>query len=246
MSIHRRSDLPLIVAHPRALATLFLGLVLIQIVGAQTLARIVVVGDAAATAGNVLASEPAYRFGIATVLLILTATVVVALLFYQWLRPFDRTLAGLMVVLALVAVPISMLNELSRYAIPIFLGANGAAAGFDPGQSNVVVMLFMDLHATGSFIGGIFWGLWLLPYAYLLFVSGVVPRIIPILLVVECAAWLVYSVTGLLLPSPDPSLAMLPAIGSLAELLVPIWLLVKGADVARWERGRRATVAGTA
>jgi hypothetical protein len=56
----------------------------------------------------------------------------------------------------------------------------------------------------------------------------------------------VYSVTGLLLPSPDPSLAMLPAIGSLAELLVPIWLLVKGADVARWERGRRATVAGTA
>jgi hypothetical protein len=240
MSSNAHATLPLIVAHPRTIAAVFLGLVVIQLVGAQTLTRLLVVGDPAVTASNVLASEPAYRFGIATVLLILTATSAIALLFYQWLRPFGPNLAALMVVLALIAVPISMLTEVNRYAIPIFLHANGAAAGFDSAQSDVVVTLLLGMHATGGLIAGIFWGLWLLPYAYLLFVSGVVPKVIPILLAIECAAWLVYSLTGLLLPSPDPNLVMLPAVASLAELLVPVWLLVRGVDVERWERRRQA------
>ena len=119
---------------------------------------------------------------------------------------------------------------------------NGDAGSFTQAQFDVQVALFMDLHTTGALMAGIFWGLWLLPYAYLLRRSGVVPVVIPILLVLECGAWLVYSVAGLQFWTPVDVLAPLPAVASFAELLVPLWLLIKGIDLARWQRFERPAV----
>lgn len=99
--------------------------------------------------------------------------------------------------------------------------------------------LFLNLHDTGSTIGGIFWGLWLVPYGLLVFKSGFLPRLIGVLLIIECFGFLIQSFAGFLWPNLEANLALLPALTSWAELFLPLWLLIKGVNVEQWEKRTR-------
>ena len=82
-------------------------------------------------------------------------------------------------------------------------------------------------------IAHIFWGLWLLPMGYLIFKSGYIPRILGVLLIIGGFGYLIDFVTFLLFPDFEVTIAEFTFIG---ELLLPLWLLFKGVDVARWEK----------
>ncbi|HKD74798.1 MAG TPA: DUF4386 domain-containing protein, partial [Ktedonobacterales bacterium] len=128
---------------------------------------------------------------------------------------------------------IAMLNELNQFAI-LFFAHN--PTGFSADQAHGLVSLFLNMHENGVLIGGIFWGLWLVPYGMLVFRSGFLPRIFGILLIVECFGFLIQSFAGFLWPNLDTGLALLPAITAWAELLVPLWLVIRGINVELWKK----------
>jgi len=120
----------------------------------------------------------------------------------------------------------------AQLAVPLML----RDPAVPPAQSRSLVFLLLDIHDTGSLIAGIFWGLWLVPYAMLVYRSGFLPRFFAALLLVECLGFLTQSLGGLLSPDLSDDLASLPAVTSLVELFLPVWLLVRGLNVERWNR----------
>lgn len=92
-------------------------------------------------------------------------------------------------------------------------------------------MLFLHLHADGNFVNEIFWGLWLFPFGVLVMRSRFLPRILGVLLIANCFAYVAAILISLLLPSYANVVfrAILPAL--LGELWIMLWLLIKGVKV---------------
>ena len=113
--------------------------------------QLVVSDDAVATANNLVSNELLFRAGIVSNLITQLLFIVIPLFLFRLFEEVDRIQALLMVILALVSVPIAMLNELMNVAALLTTS--------DPGQ----MQLFVDLNAQGVAIASIFWGLWLFP-----------------------------------------------------------------------------------
>ena len=100
------------------------------------------------------------------------------------------------------------------------------------------MMLFMNLYKHGALIGGIFSGLWLFPLGLLIYKSGFFPKILGVLLMIGCFGYLIRFFQGFLLPGTEGSLWTNPVqmITHIAELLLMLWLLIKGIDVEQWQK----------
>jgi hypothetical protein len=229
---------PFIVAHARLAALLLLLLIPLSVYGQLYVSSALVVpGDVAATARNIIASESAFRLGIVSTLLgHLVSDILWPLVLYQILKPVNRNAAVLMVLFSLVGLPISLVNELNQFAaLAVVHGADPAAA-FTADQQKALVAMFLNLHDNGIRIAQMFWGLWLFPYGYLVYKSGFLPGIVGVFLMVGCFGYLLPAVAEMLSPSLATQIGLFPALSSLGELLVPLWLLVNGVNVAQWER----------
>jgi hypothetical protein len=94
------------------------------------------------------------------------------------------------------------------------------------------VLFFAELHAQGYLIGGIFFGLWLLPLGYLVYRSGYFPRVLGIMLMVGCFGYLTDAFVSSLFPSVGASVGLIFAlVAGIAELSFLMWLLIIGAKV---------------
>ena len=101
-----------------------------------------------------------FRAGIVGSLITQLIFIFVVLLLYKLFESVSKNHSLLMVVLALVSVPIAMLNELYNVAALLLLK--------NPDQ----MMFFLNLHAQGMVIASIFWGLWLFPLGSLIYKSS--------------------------------------------------------------------------
>lgn len=196
-------------------------------------ARLVVPGDAAATASHIMASESLFRLGIVSGLLSQISFIFVVLAFYRLLKLVNKNMAALMVMFNLAGVSIGMLNELTQLAVLQLLSGAGYLNVFTTNQLHALVLFFLNLHSSGINIAELFWGLWLFPMGYLVFKSGFLPRIIGVLLMIGCFGYLAHSLAVFLVPNLGVNIALFTA---WVELLLPLWLLVKGVNVERWER----------
>jgi hypothetical protein len=183
-------------------------------------ATLFVAGDVASTIANILEHELLFRVGIVSAFLVQLVSIFVVLYLYKLLKPVNQVHALLMVLFLLLAVPITLVNELFHVAVLVLLHSA------EP--SHQLVLLFLELHEHGIFVSQIFWGLWLFPMGYLVFKSGFLPKILGILLMIGCMGYLVDSVTHFLLPDFGFTFSEFTFIG---ELLLPLWLVVKGIDV---------------
>ena len=138
-----------------------------------------------------------------------------------------------MVVLALVSIPITMLNQLNQFAALMLLSGADYLTVFTADQLQAQVMFFLDLSETGVFIVQIFWGLWLLPFGYLVFKSGFLPKILGVLLMIGCFGYLIDFFTFFLLPNFDATVSEFTGLG---EFFILLWLLIKGINVEQWEK----------
>ena len=189
---------------------------------------LIVPGDATATADHVRTSIGFVRMGIAAELINATVIVFAALAFYRLFKPVSSTHARTMLVLVLLAVPISLLNILNTVVAlicarrPDFLGA------FDPQQLDAFVLLFLRLHGYGYVIAGIFWGLWLFPFGILAMRSGFIPWLIGLFMLLAGVPYVVDAFTTLVVPQLDYISRWLSPLMA-GELPMLIWLLVWGA-----------------
>ena len=191
-------------------------------------AALIVHGDAAATAHNILASKTLYRSGIVADLISQALFILVALVLYRLLHRVDKILATLMVIFAVVQIPLSFLAEVHHLAVLTILDGTGAMASFSEAQRNALMMVSLDSYDNGILVNEIFMGLWLFPLGLLIFRSGFLPRILGLLLFVAGFAYLAESITWLLLPAHGHLVSKFAAPLRALELVTPLWLLIMG------------------
>lgn len=210
---------------------------LVAVLGAFSIiyvsSTLIVPGDAAATANNIMASEGLFRLGFVGGLFTQTIQILLVLVLFKLLKPVNRNLALLMVIFSLVGIPIAMLNLLNQFAALLLLSGADYLTVFDADQLRALVLLFAELQAHGVSIAAIFWGLWLLPLGYLVFKSGYIPWVLGVLLIIGGLGYLIDFATFFLIPGFDVEISQFTFIG---ELLLPLWLLIKGVNVDRWEK----------
>jgi len=195
---------------------------------------LIVSGDAAATASNIMANEWLFRMGIAGSLITQIIQILVVLVLYKLLKPVSKNYASLMVAFALVGVPMSMLNTLNQVAALILLNGADFLKVLGTDQLHIQMMFFLDLNKQGVFIPGIFWGLWLFPFGYLIYKSGYFPKILGVLVMMGCIGYLLDSFTHILLSNYahyeailDPVILLL----TFGELPFMVWVLFRGAKI---------------
>src|SRR5580765_1918605 len=162
--------------------------------------KLIVHGNAAATATNITASETLFRLGIAGEIIGQAAFIFVALALYDLLKGVSRRQASLMVILIVASIPIAFVNELNAIAALVLVRGADFLSVFEKPQRDALAMLFLNLHDHGFGISEIFWGLWLFPLGMLVYKSGFLPRFLGVWLVLAGVAWVSLSLTGLLLP----------------------------------------------
>ena len=193
--------------------------------------RFIVRGDAAGTAINIMASESVFRFGIVLNLFTFIAQIFLVLALYQLLNVVNKNTAALMVIFSLAAVPIAMLNELTQLAVLQLLSGADHLQVYPTDQLQALAYLFLRLHGQGLLIAQIFWGLWLFPMGVLVFKSGFLPRVLGILLMIACFGYLIQSFGAFLGYSVN-----IIFFTSWGELLLLLWLLIKGVNVEEWKK----------
>jgi len=146
---------------------------------------LIVHGDAAATATNILAHEMLFRIGIVCELVTAAGFIFVVRALYRLLNEVNKTQASLMVTLFLISVPISFLNVLNEIAALTLMHGAGFLSVFERPQRDALAMLFLGLHDHGIGVAAIFWGLWLFPFGILVMRSGFFPRILGLLLIIN-------------------------------------------------------------
>lgn len=187
--------------------------------------------DAAATVRNLVAREPLFRLGIVAGLVCYTAFLLLPLALYKLLSPYGRQLAVLMVAFAVASVPIAFVVTLNKFDVLSLLSGADYLQTFSAEELQARVMLSLDAYNDGLLVTQIFWGLWLLPFGYLVFKSGILPKALGILLMLGCFGYLINFTGRVLFPGYAESgvagFVRLPA--SLGEIGICLWLLVMGA-----------------
>jgi hypothetical protein len=191
--------------------------------------RLIVSGNAAATANNILSSERLLRLGIVSELICAAEYVFLLWVLYRLLSGVNQTHATLMVILGLAFIPIMCVNVVNEIAALTLVRGADLLPVFDQRQREAMAMLFLDLHRYGYIVGWIF-GLWCFPFGLLVYKSGFLPRILGVLLIAAGVGYLADSLTPLLLPDYANIVGRLMSIPlTLGEPATTLWLLIRGA-----------------
>jgi hypothetical protein len=178
-------------------------------------------GNAAATADNIAASAELFRVAFASDLVNITFFVLAALTLYALLKATSDWIALGMVVLNAVAAAIMSVNMVNQFA--------ALRVATSSGESDSLVMLFLDMHSKGYAIAQIFFGLWLLPLGYLVYKSGFFPRTLGAVLMAGAFSYLAELLVGFLFPDLAESFLLAIAMpAALAEMTFVLWLLARG------------------
>jgi Domain of unknown function (DUF4386) len=192
--------------------------------------KLIVSGNAAATAENLRASEGLLRLGIASELVHQILGVFVVLALYYLFKAVDKRLAVLLVILGtLLSAPIMFLNVLNDVAAQILASRPAFLSAFDPPQLDALAYFFLRLHGRGIDIASIFWGLWLFPFGLLVIRSGFIPRFLGYLLMIAGTAYVVTAFATLVLPRLLPIVGPVALPLETAELPIVFWLAIWGA-----------------
>ncbi len=192
--------------------------------------KLIVSGNAAATAGNIAAHQTLFRLGILTDLFTEVMAIFLTLALYRLFKGVDQFLAALVVALgALMVTPIYFLNTLNDAATLLLVRGADFLSVFDKPQREAMAMLFLRLHHHGVVVNEVFWGLWLLPFGLLVYKSRFLPRFLGVWLVLNCFAYLAQSVTGIMWPQYEDTVANYALPVMFGELAIMLWLIIMGA-----------------
>jgi hypothetical protein len=194
-------------------------------------------GDAAATAGNVIANAGLVRLGVVSDLLDQTFFVFLALSLYVLLQHVHQSVARAMVVLVALAAGITCLNTVFLFeALRVATGAVDLSA-LGVAGSNAVVLLLLDAQHYGILVAQIFFGLWLVPLGYLAYTSALFPRWLGVALIWAGICYIVDLLAAFLVPDfglgqQVHAFLVIPST-AFAEISMVIYLLVIGVRTVR-------------
>ena len=194
--------------------------------------KLIVRGNALATADNILAHETMFRLSIFGDLIGHVIFICLAVALYRLLSNVNKTWAILMMSFVLVSAAVGFLNALNNIAAVILFRGGEFLDVIDKTQRDALGMLFVRLHNNGEFISEIFWGVWLFPFGLLVYRSGFLPRLLGVWLIVACFAWIALSITALFFPSHYGAAFTWLQPAFFAEMAIMLWLLIRGANLS--------------
>jgi len=199
--------------------------------------KLIVEGNAAATAERLRASENLLRLGIGSEIAGFTIFVFVALVLYRLFRPVSERHALAMMVLILISIPITFVGLLPEVAaLDLAGGGGGGTPGYlsalDSHQRDGLAYLCLELHAKGYSVAEVFWGLWLFPFGICVMRSGFIPRFLGVLLMIAAFGYLASAASELVVPRYAHAIGPVTKLTAL-ELPIIFWLLIWGARPQR-------------
>jgi hypothetical protein len=192
--------------------------------------QLIVVGNAAATAANILNHENLFRLGFALSLFGVMFHLAWAFLFYQLFRPVNRNVSSWAVFVILVGCAIQAVTALFYLAPLLVLTAGSSLGDFTQQQLQALAYLFFKLNGLAFDTYLVFFGLWCVLIGYLIIKSTFLPRILGVLLAIDGLAWMTFV-------SPPLGHYLFPVIAvasGLAEIPLQLWLLIFGVNNERW------------
>ena len=193
--------------------------------------KLIVRGDAAATAANILGHETMFRLSIFGDLVGQVIFICLGVAFYRLLRDVNKSWALLMLGFVLVSAAVCFLNVINDIAALLLFRGGEFLTVFDKPQRDALGMFFLRLYNYGQFIAEIFWGLWLFPLGLLIYRSRFIPRFIGVWLMFDCFGWIVLSFTALFFRQYYNALFGYLQPVLFGEMALMLYLLIKGAKV---------------
>jgi hypothetical protein len=142
------------------------------------------------------------------------------------LKPVNKNLALLFLLLNLGGVAVECINVLNLYAALQFLSGANYLTAFQTGQLQAMAMSYLNLYTNGFLIAQIFFSAWLLPLGYLVYKSRFLPKFLGLLLILDFFGNMSWFLQGSLLP--DYGILAYPGnvISFIAEISLTLWLLI--------------------
>jgi hypothetical protein len=188
-------------------------------------------GTAAQVYQAMMTNEGSFRLALVVALTTGFLFLMVAWGLYVLLRRVDRNLALLFLLLNAVGVAIAGASMLSL--VSALLQGDGAShmQAFSAAQLEGLAYLSINVYKAGWVTAQLFFATWLFPLGYLVYKSGLLPRFLGVLLVLDGIAVLIWFLQALLLPDYPAIRYPGLVVSFVAELGLALWLLVKGVKV---------------
>lgn len=231
---------PQIVARMAALlylTTIVAGIIAQMVIGS----RIIVNGDAATTANNILAQKDLFQLGFTVYMIEMACQIAQMVFFYILLKPANRNIALLALVFSLIGCTVKTLSRLFYIAPLLVLGGSHYLTVFNVEQMQALALLLLNVNDQAAGMALAFFGFSTFLNGYLIFNSNFLPRILGALSMLGGLGWL----TFLYPPLGNQLFLFILLIGLIGSLSQIVWLLARGVNVEQWrERSRlQASVA---
>jgi hypothetical protein len=198
--------------------------------------KLIVSGDAAATAANIRSLETLWRIHIAAEVFLLICAVVLLLILFVLLRPVSKDLALLAAFLNLISIGLEGTTTLYLIEALFPLGNAGYLRAFAPEQLYTMATLSLRSHSYGFGLSLIFFGCFCLVIGYLIFKSGYFPRLVGVLMQIAGLSYVTNSFALVL--APNFANRIYPAVlvpAFVGEASLCLWLIVRGVNVPKWQ-----------
>jgi hypothetical protein len=196
-------------------------------------AKVIVAGDAAATAANFKTYDFLFRLGFAGFLIESLCDIALALILYALLKPVNKQLSLLAAFFGLVGTTLFAAAGLFFFLPTFILSEPSWLTSFSSDQRNQLVLLAVRFVGFGVAISSLYYGMGWLVRGYLMFRSDYLPKFLGVLMAIGGLGFVVQGFARVFVPR-FPS-GMLMALLFPGGLLLTVWLLVKGVDLARWK-----------
>ena len=193
--------------------------------------RLVVDGDAGATAANILAHKSLFQWGYAFYLIEMACNIAMTALFYDLLKPAGRSVSLVAAFLGFAGCVIKTFSRVFFIAPLFILGGAHSMSAFSTEQLQSLALLFLKVNDRGAGMALVFFGFYALLTGYLIIKSTFLPRILGVVSVLGGLGWLSFLYQPLA-HRLFPYVVTLALLGSLAEI---VWLLAFGVNEQRWK-----------
>jgi hypothetical protein len=193
--------------------------------------RLIALEDAAKTVGLLESAWGLLKLSVIDDLVSAVLFLLAAWALYVLLKPVNKNLALLFLLLNAAGVALQCFSLLNLFAPTLIERSTDIQRAFRPDQLDALNLLFFNLHKSGFTMAQIFYGIWLFPLGLLVYKSGFLPKWLGVLLMADCFGVLITFFQFFLLPDLDAIAYPGMAVGFVAEFSLSLWLIFKGVKI---------------
>jgi hypothetical protein len=224
----------------RILAGLYLSVIVCGIIAQALIADgLVVSNDAGKTAANILANKSLYRLAYTIFMVEMVAQVVASAMFYDLLKPVNRSLARITAIIGITGAGIKTFARLFYYTPLILLSDASYLSAIEPTQLATLSLAFIKINNQGAAIALIFFGFETVLRGWLIYRSEFLPRVLGVLSMVGGLGWL----TFLWPPLGFQAFIFVALFAIVGVIATTGWLFMRGVNDTKWRE--RAALAAT-